>query len=393
MKYIPVHDAEEVRQRIFEISRNRSFDFVDIDEKDRRIIAWGKRYLKGRSIRAKLRRIGKKQYAANLKRGSLRKKERKEEKAVEIAGKIDELYEGFKWSYETLMKWHKDSVVWATKWMKDDKNVQKRLKKLKKRALVTSVRNVAKENSRLTVSYLSKNHPGIEKAAREVYSSGSMSAGYKLIKDSGIEYPIEYFRKNIRWSIGDLMKAVSDIEDSEDFLQRTVNSAVWQAAKGRLKRAGKLAMLVGIDYLQRKGIDKKKFSFTKKELLKVLRDRSLEPDERVTGVFNALCLQYYGLEKYESSVKRELGDYVGLSAQVIDKIDVLNDNIEIYLSAYERENKGYIVGISLGNRIENLFDRFHVKEFHFSGEDADNDVADFYSGLEGRCDGLKVGRR
>lgn len=311
--------------------------------------------------------------------------------ADEVKEQIIELERGFEGSYEELMEGYRRMLSWAKSKLRDDSEIQERIREIKRKSLRISIRAIS-NGEPLYHSYISRKYPYIEGVAKRSYfKEDGKTALQVAIEDAGVRYYQRHKFRNLKQLLEDIAEIGDEPEDFTTEYFYEIDQGLGKVIKSRFGTIGKGVMLVGINYPGKRNssVRTKRYSFSPNEFKMVLGDESLEDGEKVAVVFNMLCLQYYPLEGYGSKVERGPVNRVELFTQILEDNRVLNDKVSVYLGASEREDK-YVVGLYLAESVQNIFSLVRVREFYF--HNGFEDAVDFYDGLEGRCNGLEVVR-
>jgi len=375
---------EEVRQELRDIEEEEeSYTFQGLREKHGETLSWADRRLKGDlEVVDRLKKIRK-----NARKRS--REQKNEEKLQETKEKVEVLQGSFRWSYETLMKRHRAFIQMARRDLNGDIEYKEKLDEVVKRALGVSVRRIA-NGSAIYKYIMGRNYPAIEAASRRLYPSGNGKCSLQLLaEDAGVQYVLRHKTRTLKQLLEDI-SAVGDCPEdfTYDYFYKQ-NQGLGKVIKSRFGKIGKGAILVGVNYLLKKELGGRKpgYVFTKAELRRISRDKSLDGDEKVACVFNALSFQYYPFQNYESEIMREM-DLIELNINIVEKMIFFGGRLGVFLGRYGGDCVGgeeYIAGISLAGSVKN---RDHNAQFHFKGESAEEDVADFYVRLEDKLVGV-----
>jgi len=303
-------------------------------------------------------------------------------KPEQVIQNINSLYEeNASLTYEQLMQRYKKLVMW-TKWkLRDDKEVQDKLKEILRSSVILSVKEAARKEP-IDFVYVQDKHWGWIKNANWIYSKDNGKCPWRLlVEDAGLKYPC---RTHEEWTLKKVLERISWLDDDISVKQaKKIFPKLFKAAEYIAGGQGKAMILAGKNILQRPRLKKSYYTFSISELFKIWGNNSLNYEDKINCIFNALAFQYYdwqNSEKSKSRIWRSVNGERKLNLMICQKDLYFQGRLETLLEQSQNLNGLFSVSMNLKNK--NRLARY--ANFYFLGKKAGLEAGEFYDKLNNK---------
>lgn len=287
-------------------------------------------------------------------------------------------------SYEELAAKHGRLLKWIMHYLKKDEKLQQQVREIKRHALILSIKKLRERNEPINPDYVRQKYSYLERTARQIYPKASRkysrSAWTTTAEEAGFEYP-----QQINWNLKKILSILSSLGNSpQDFAAEKTykkNCPLVNAVKRYFPRCfGKGVILLGVDFLEKKDIKvpREAYRFRETELAKILHDESLNYQEKISCIFNALTFQYYNWQHISDRVWRACNSKEKAKFRTCQETSHFQGTLELLLQQNETNLILFKVLMKLGTPCE----REQQTAFYFEGNNAGKESSKFYCSLD-----------